>query len=132
MLLIKANTYMEGYGSQIYSFGLYNTEEECINYMNNYNNLVKEFLANYKKLIKHKPRETYDDNDNLENIDKHMAFDDKLENFIKGYKDKGIIIPYGLEYGFNEGTFTFNMDNPALYILNITNNKPQYFGGYCE
>ena len=139
MLAIIADTYMEPYGSTNYLFGVYESENECIDFMNNYNKKVLEFFDEYQQIGKEPEAVWETDEDDLDadpvNISEINEYRDRVNKIIKKYSDQGIII--GDIFYYNDGSnlndiFRFNLDKYKNYIKNLENSKPIYIGGYCE
>ena len=137
MLAIIADTYMEPYGSANYLFRVYNSEDECINFMTNYNKLVLDFFEEFQLIGKEpeaiwEPNDVKDDPKNIEQIDQYH---DKVNTVIKKYQDLGIVV--GDTFYYNDcstldNLFRFDLDNYDKYIKILDNSKPLYIGGYCE
>ena len=137
MLAIIADTYMEPYGSENYLFRVYNSEDECINFMTNYNKLVLDFFEEFQ-LIGKEPEaiwETNDDKDDPKNIEQIDQYYDKVNTVIKKYEDLGIVVSDTFYYNncsSLDNMFRFDLDNYNKYIKILDNSKPLYIGGYCE
>ena len=138
MLAIIADTYMESYGSENYLFRVYNSEDECINFMTNYNKLVLDFFEEFQ-LIGKEPEAIWETNDDVEdnpkNIEQINKYNDKVNAVIKKYQDLGIIVSDTFFYNdcsTLDNLFRFDLDNYNKYIKILDNSKPLYIGGYCE
>ena len=137
MLAIIADTYMEPYGSTNYLFGVYNSEDECINFMTNYNKLVLDFFEEFQ-LIGKEPEaiwETNDIEDNPKNIEQIEQYHDNVNTVIKKYEDLGIVVSDTFYYNncsSLDNMFRFDLDNYNKYIKILDKSKPLYIGGYCE
>lgn len=138
MLAIIADTYMESYGSENYLFRVYNSEDECINFMTNYNKLVLDFFEEFQ-LIGKEPEAIWETDDINEeepkNIEQINKYHDKLNTVIKKYQELGIVV--GDTFFYNDcstldNLFRFDLDNYDKYIKILDNSKPLYIGGYCE
>ena len=136
MLAIIADTYMELYGSENYLFRVYNSEDECINFMTNYNELVLDFFEEFQ-LIGKEPETVWETNDvecEPKNIEQINKYHDKVTAVIKKYLDLGIVVGDTF-YNYCstlDNLFRFDLDNYDKYIKILDNSKPLYIGGYCE
>lgn len=139
MLAIIADTYMESYGSTNYLFRVYNSEEECIDYMTEYNKQVLDFFEEFQSIGK-EPEAIWETNDlngdgDPKNIKEINEYNDRINAVIKKYQDIGVVV--GDTFYYNDCSdlndlFRFNLDNYKKYIKVLDNSKPLYLGGYCE
>lgn len=135
MLAIIADTYMESYGSCYYLFKCCETEQECLDFMTEYNIRADNFYKEYSELGPEPDdiwrNETDDDPINIKEIQNHR---DKQKAIIDKYQEMGLIVGDSFYYYDNnkDNLFKFNLDNYKQYIENLDNPKPIYIGGYCE